>query len=124
VRPGGLDFRLFDLQLTATKFDLLVNLAPGEAGITGEAIYRTDLFDRPRIERWMAQFVATLELAAANPDLALSALRERLQEQEQQEQADAQQKKKQANLQRLRRGGGRAAAASQEAPMTNQEANP
>jgi hypothetical protein len=51
-----------------TAFDLMVTMAEAPEGLTGTAIYATDLFERATVALMMAHFRAILEAVAADPE--------------------------------------------------------
>ncbi|HEX4215168.1 MAG TPA: amino acid adenylation domain-containing protein [Candidatus Dormibacteraeota bacterium] len=72
--PRGWNLTQMDVDTGTSKFDLYVELDERPQGLIGRFIYRTDLFDRPTVERMAAQFAAVLELVVAEPDRRLSEL--------------------------------------------------
>ncbi len=72
--PPGWDLTQMDVEIGATKFDLYVELDERADTIIGRFMYRTDLFDRPTIERMVGHYRRLLEAAAADPGRRLSAL--------------------------------------------------
>ncbi len=56
------------------KFDLTLTVEDRPDGLTGRITYRTDLFDRVRIERLAAQYVTLLKAALEEPDTPVAAL--------------------------------------------------
>jgi amino acid adenylation domain-containing protein len=57
-----------------SAFDLSLDVCRVGEGLRATMLYRTDLFDRPTIERMLGHFQTLLEGAVANPDLPVSAL--------------------------------------------------
>ncbi|MEO3853265.1 MFS transporter [Acrocarpospora sp. B8E8] len=67
----GITAEPYDPGFHQAKFDLSLEISP-----TGDAffVYSTDLFDRPTIERFAANFETLLHSITANPDLPISEL--------------------------------------------------
>ena len=70
----GLRFRLVGSSATTAKFDLTLELAESDGGISGSVEYSTALFEASTIARWTGGFERLLAGAVVEPDLALSAL--------------------------------------------------
>ncbi|HSF41611.1 MAG TPA: amino acid adenylation domain-containing protein, partial [Thermoanaerobaculia bacterium] len=68
----------FDLHNQTAKFDLLLNLNEGPAGIAGTLEYDSDLYEPATIERVLESFGAVLTRAAAEPDARLGEIEEEL----------------------------------------------
>lgn len=64
-----------DVQNTAAKFDLRVDLWNAVEGLGGQLEYSIDLFEASTIERMVTHFQTLLEAIAENPDRRLSELR-------------------------------------------------
>ncbi len=56
------------------KFDLTINLAEHESGLSGTAEYATDLYDAVTVDRLLAGFERLLAAAAADPELRVAEL--------------------------------------------------
>ncbi|HSF42281.1 MAG TPA: amino acid adenylation domain-containing protein [Thermoanaerobaculia bacterium] len=65
---------LLDLEETAAKLDLSLNLTDTPAGLTGSWRYNRDLFDPPTAARMLRHLQTLLAGAAANPRLRVSEL--------------------------------------------------
>ncbi|HEU4404960.1 MAG TPA: amino acid adenylation domain-containing protein, partial [Polyangiaceae bacterium] len=70
----GFDVRFVDVDPGGAQFDLSLELAEGEGGLSGSVEYDTDLFDAASVERLASHFVTLLEGAAATPEARLSEL--------------------------------------------------
>ncbi|KEO84021.1 non-ribosomal peptide synthetase [Tumebacillus flagellatus] len=76
---AGLRMRPVDLEVTAVKQDLQVEFVELPDTLECRLTYRTDLFEKTTIERWLQHLVNLLEQIADQPDAAvdkLSLLRE------------------------------------------------
>ncbi len=73
---GGSDLVLtpLDLEETAAKLDLILNVTETSAGLTGSWRYNRDLFDLPTAARMLRHLQTLLAGAAANPRLRVSEL--------------------------------------------------
>jgi amino acid adenylation domain-containing protein len=69
LRMGGVE-----AELSTTKFDLMLGLETGDAGIHGAMEFSTDLFDRATIRRMIGHLERLLDQVAADADAPLSAL--------------------------------------------------
>ena len=74
LRLPGVEVRGVQGERGAAKFDLMLQLEEGPAGIGGWWEYDADLFDRSTVEALAARFVRLLEAALAAPDLAVGDL--------------------------------------------------
>jgi len=72
--PDGLVMEPLGGSGVDSKFDLTLYAAEGDDGISLNAVYNADLFDRIRIEEMGRQLRATLEQIAANPDAPVDAV--------------------------------------------------
>ncbi len=72
--PSGLELEPLPVHNGTSRFDLVVSLEEGEAGLTAVIESSADLFDRPTILRLAGHLAAILESAAADPGRALSRL--------------------------------------------------
>ncbi|XXF74928.1 amino acid adenylation domain-containing protein [Myxococcaceae bacterium GXIMD 01537] len=70
----GLTLEPLDLEIGASKFDLVLAFEPTSEGLTGALEYSTDLFDRDRIERMVEHLRTILLDAVAHPEKRLSEL--------------------------------------------------
>jgi amino acid adenylation domain-containing protein len=77
LRFGGLRAEVATTPRAFENFDLFVNAAEKHGGLTLEAQYNTDLFDRATVERWMAEYETLLRSALAAPGAPLGALEAR-----------------------------------------------
>jgi malonyl CoA-acyl carrier protein transacylase/acyl carrier protein len=68
----GLSVSLFEFHNQTAKFDLLLNLTEGPAGLAGNLEYSTDLYEPATIRRLLANFAALLAAVAERPDGRLS----------------------------------------------------
>ncbi len=73
-----LEVALLDLHNQTAKFDLLLNLNEGPAGIAGTLEFDTDLYEPATIQRLLAGFCAVLTRVAARPDDRLAEIEEDL----------------------------------------------
>ncbi|HEY3568284.1 MAG TPA: amino acid adenylation domain-containing protein [Thermoanaerobaculia bacterium] len=74
ARFAGLSAEVLDVHTDTSQFDLSLFFLDGPRGLTLEAEYATDLFERSTVERMLAQLSALLAAVVADPDLRLSAL--------------------------------------------------
>jgi amino acid adenylation domain-containing protein len=67
--PAGLGLEVLDLEPAAVRFDLTLSLRDtgGDADLSGELRFRTDLFDRATVRRWGGKLLALLEAVIADP---------------------------------------------------------
>ncbi|WP_438016720.1 amino acid adenylation domain-containing protein [Sorangium sp. So ce315] len=70
----GLGVRLLDLDVGGAQFDLSLDVAPDEDGLSAALEYDTDLFDEATIARMADHLLRLLAGAAASPGARLSAL--------------------------------------------------
>ncbi|MEG4119910.1 amino acid adenylation domain-containing protein [Microcoleus sp. N9_B4] len=63
-----------DIESVTAKFDLLLSLEEGAAGLKGLLEYNTDLFDTPTMTRMVGHFQILLEGVATNPRRRISEL--------------------------------------------------
>lgn len=78
----GLSVEVLDFDTPTAKNDLILILADDPGGLKVKLEYRTDLFERPTIERFLRHYQTLLEAVVADPDqmitrLAVSAPEER-----------------------------------------------
>jgi amino acid adenylation domain-containing protein len=100
---GNLTLTPLGVEDARAKFDLLLNLWDQEAGIVGEFVYNTDLFDASTIDRIIGHFTLVLEAVAEQPELRLSELRERLVVADQTQQQKKTQELHEARLQKFQK---------------------
>ncbi|MCP4660382.1 MAG: amino acid adenylation domain-containing protein, partial [bacterium] len=62
------------IAVAEAKFDLGLNLAEAEEGLTGALVYKTDLFDRTTILRLLGAWRILLDAVVSGPDKRLSEL--------------------------------------------------
>ncbi|HEU5182484.1 MAG TPA: amino acid adenylation domain-containing protein [Candidatus Polarisedimenticolia bacterium] len=67
----GLAIRSFEVEPATAQFDLEMSLFQIDGAVTGRLHWSTDLFRRDTMERLAAHFVRFVELAAADPGLAV-----------------------------------------------------
>jgi len=72
--PSGLELEPLPVHNGTSRFDLVVSLEEGEAGLTAVIESSDDLFDRPTVLRLAGHLAALLESAAADPARPLSHL--------------------------------------------------
>ena len=74
--PVSAGVRVEPLELDSghTRFDLEVYAGRGPDGLRWLVNYRTDLFDRATIERWLDQWVRACEAVAEDPERTVSAI--------------------------------------------------
>ncbi|WP_369981519.1 amino acid adenylation domain-containing protein [Xanthomonas bundabergensis] len=79
--PRGSDLHLPGLALSAmqtvrhsAQFDIALSLADAEDGLSGSAIYATDLFDRATVERMLGHWVTLLTAMAADDTQSVGCL--------------------------------------------------
>ncbi|HEU4884131.1 MAG TPA: amino acid adenylation domain-containing protein, partial [Longimicrobium sp.] len=70
----GLRTEPFGAAFEAAKFDLTLMFGEHAGGLWGEMTYRTDLWERPTVERMLRHLRRVLEQVSADPDLRLSGL--------------------------------------------------
>ncbi|HEX2081070.1 MAG TPA: amino acid adenylation domain-containing protein [Longimicrobium sp.] len=75
LRLPGIDATRLEVDTGAATFDLLMNLVDGHAGIRGEILYPTRLYDAATIRRLGDRFAAALGAFAADPAVPLGGLR-------------------------------------------------
>jgi len=81
----GLRIEPLDVDIRIAKLDLVLAFWERPEGLSGWVNYSTDLFDAPRVERWLRQLATLAGRAALAPDTRLSALGEALAEIEREE---------------------------------------
>lgn len=69
---AGLQAELTSNPRDAENFELYLNATPGPDGLLLECQYKTELFDRTTVRRWLALFEEALQRAAATPDMSLA----------------------------------------------------
>jgi non-ribosomal peptide synthetase component F len=102
----GLVISPLGFEQRTAKFDLLLNLTEGPAGIQGRVEYTTDLYEPAAIARLVERFGNVLESVAARPDIRLSEIAAELAERDQREQSQFLQEHRQARnraVERVRR---------------------
>ncbi|WP_375413897.1 amino acid adenylation domain-containing protein [uncultured Bradyrhizobium sp.] len=70
----GYDFGFMEIDTPTSQFDFTIYVTDSPAEILLKAVYNSDLFDRPRIEKMMRDLVAILAAAAAAPETAVARL--------------------------------------------------
>jgi len=90
-RPGGampgLKVEPLEVEIRVAKLDLVLAFWERPEGFVGWVNFSTDLFDTPRVERWMRQLATVAGRAGLAPDAPLSELLSTLAEMEREEQA-------------------------------------
>jgi amino acid adenylation domain-containing protein len=74
VRLPGLEMTLLPFDTGAAPFDLSLALTEGKTGLDGVITYRTDLFERPTIDRLADRFQLLLQGVVADPGRGVSEL--------------------------------------------------
>jgi amino acid adenylation domain-containing protein len=74
VKLSGLDLKLLDIDIGASKFDLSLIIDETQERIAVRLEYRTDLFEQATIIRMLNHFQSLLESVIINPEMRLSAL--------------------------------------------------
>jgi amino acid adenylation domain-containing protein len=70
----GHGFGFMEIDTPTSQFDFTVYVTDSPIGILLKAVYNSDLFDRPRIERMMRDLVAILSAAAVTPEMPVDRL--------------------------------------------------
>ncbi|MBC9935073.1 condensation domain-containing protein, partial [Chitinophaga qingshengii] len=70
----GLSVSSFDIPVTTSKYDLLLNVLEEAGGYRIYAEYNNTLFSEARISRLLEHYLRLLEAALQSPDLALDEL--------------------------------------------------
>ncbi|MEG4226170.1 amino acid adenylation domain-containing protein [Microcoleus sp. N9_B2] len=70
----GVVVTALEIETVTSKFDLLLSLEEGAAGLKGLLEYNTDLFDTPTMTRMVGHFQILLEALATNPRRRISEL--------------------------------------------------
>ncbi|MCT9930234.1 amino acid adenylation domain-containing protein [Planotetraspora sp. A-T 1434] len=78
LRLAGLEAEPFDSGHTSAKFDLMLEIHPGERAARASFNYNTDLFDAATVDQLAGHFIDVLEAVAADSDIRLSRLYRRL----------------------------------------------
>lgn len=65
---------LVDDRLRPMTADLILDLTPSPAGVSGTCFYRPDRFDGATVRAWLARYQAVLERVVEDPDARLQAL--------------------------------------------------
>jgi len=73
--PGGLSVVPLTGGEADSKFDLTIYAAESAEGIGLDLVYNADLFDAPRMEEMLRQYLSLLVQAVANPEAPLDAFR-------------------------------------------------
>ncbi|MFI1436644.1 amino acid adenylation domain-containing protein [Streptomyces lydicus] len=73
-RLQGVDVSRISTPWRWSQFDLSLHLERTTAGLVGELVYNTDLFDQETAERFAEQFLEVLATAVADPDRPVSRL--------------------------------------------------
>jgi amino acid adenylation domain-containing protein len=73
--PGGLTVEPLTGAEADSKFDLTIYAAETAEGIGLDLVYNADLFDAPRMEEMLRQYLSLLAQAVANPKAPLAAFR-------------------------------------------------
>jgi hypothetical protein len=66
--PGGTQVERINVGESGSKYDFTLYGTESEEGLFLNLLYATDLFDRPRMEAFLNQLRAILELAVEHPD--------------------------------------------------------
>lgn len=74
VRSDELRFRVMQIHVETTRFDLECYLIPGDDTLTLRMVYCTALFEGPTIERLLIHFERMLERGVSAPDERISAI--------------------------------------------------
>ncbi|MFD2168536.1 amino acid adenylation domain-containing protein [Tumebacillus lipolyticus] len=74
VDTGGLKVAAVPIEKSSTAFDLAVTFVEREEGLELSFDYRTDLFERATIERWMGHFEIMLHAIVSSSAITLSEL--------------------------------------------------
>src|SRR5262249_33491111 len=70
----GLAVRILDFDTPTAKNDLILVLVDDPAGLKVKLLYRTDLFLKATIDRFLQQYLTLLEAIVAHPELPISRL--------------------------------------------------
>ena len=85
--PGGPRVEPLEVEIRVAKLDLVLAFWDRPEGFVGWANFATDLFDTPRVERWMRLLATVAGRAGRSPEAPLSELLGALAELEREEQA-------------------------------------
>ena len=69
---SGLRARVESNPRSAENFELYLNVTPGAQGMLLECQYKTDLFERETVQRWLRLYAAALRRICEQPGLALA----------------------------------------------------
>ncbi|MFE8938095.1 amino acid adenylation domain-containing protein [Streptomyces sp. NPDC007872] len=72
--PAGLDAEALELDSSASKFDLSLYFTEEAGELRGEAVFATDLFERPSVARLAAALLELLSAAVTAPGTRVGAL--------------------------------------------------
>ncbi|PWK11296.1 amino acid adenylation domain-containing protein [Tumebacillus permanentifrigoris] len=72
---AGLHMRPVELDVSATKFDLQIDFVERPNTMECLFTYRTDLYERETVERWMSHLLLLLQEIVATPDAPVESLR-------------------------------------------------
>jgi amino acid adenylation domain-containing protein len=72
---AGLQMRPVDLDVTSTKFDLQIDFVERPHAMECLFTYRTDLYKRETVERWMNHLLLLLQEITSAPEAAVESLR-------------------------------------------------
>ncbi|MDP9162099.1 MAG: amino acid adenylation domain-containing protein [Acidobacteriota bacterium] len=70
----GLDVQILDFDTPTAKNDLIMIVSDDSSGLNVKLEYRTDLFTKASIQRFLQHFQALLEAIVVNPGLAITSL--------------------------------------------------
>ena len=101
LKLTGLTLRQLDFDREMSKFDLALFIEETEAGLIGNWVYKTDLFDATTVTRMAGHFETLLESIVAEPDAQLSDL-EMLTESEKREQAMEVKEREESQIKKLK----------------------
>jgi acyl carrier protein len=99
----GLTISPLGFEQRTAKFDLLLNLSEGPAGITGVVEYSTDLYDAATVARLTDRFERVLARVAERPDVRLGEVAAELAERDREEERQRLQEHRQARTRTVER---------------------
>jgi non-ribosomal peptide synthetase component F len=100
--PGGLRFEQAGSPNVASQYDLSLMTVELGGEIAAHCIYSADLFDRERIEGWLADYERLLAIVVREPGIALPELGERLRREAAEERRRTRELRRGASLAKLR----------------------
>jgi amino acid adenylation domain-containing protein len=98
----GLSLSSLEPGVSTVQLDLVFSLAASGDSLRGILEFRTELFDRRRIERMLDQYGAILQTVVERPDLRLSEIERTLAERQRAERAERDSAAEEAALRRLK----------------------